>query len=147
MPVELRKRKEAPPAPVRPTKKKAPTKAKKPESEQTVVEKAQEVVGETLEAVKDAVVGESNGEPAKPAATSGGVPKVGDKIDLTAFGGEVETNDGDKTTLAKLVEESKGGVVLFTYPKASTPGCKWSLLAYTILFLVPFKHTPSHVSV
>ena len=29
-----------------------------------------------------------------------------------------------KTTLAKLVEESKGGVVLFTYPKASTPGCK-----------------------
>jgi len=25
--------------------------------------------------------------------------------------------------LKKLVEESKGGVVLFTYPKASTPGC------------------------
>ncbi|KAF2035398.1 AhpC-TSA-domain-containing protein [Setomelanomma holmii] len=122
MPVELRKRKEAPPAPVQPAKKKATAKGKKPESEKTVVEKVQEVVTEKVEAVKEAVSGKSNGEASKPAAT-GGVPKVGDTIDLTSFGGEVETNDGKKTTLAKLVEESKGGVVLFTYPKASTPGC------------------------
>lgn len=51
------------------------------------------------------------------------VPAVGDIIDLDTFGGEIETNDGTKTTLKKLVEESKSGVVLFTYPKASTPGC------------------------
>lgn len=128
MPVELRKRKEAPPAPVRPAKKKAAPKEKKatankaeveekPAADKSVVEKATEAVAETVEAVKEAVVNATNG-----AAT--GAPKVGDTIDLPSFGGEVETNDGNKTTLAKLVEESKGGVVLFTYPKASTPGCK-----------------------
>jgi hypothetical protein len=35
--------------------------------------------------------------------------------------------------LKKLVDESKAGVVLFTYPKASTPGCK---------FLLPFHPNP-----
>ncbi|KAK6386720.1 hypothetical protein LTR65_008784 [Meristemomyces frigidus] len=50
-------------------------------------------------------------------------PTTGGSIDLEGFGGEVETNDGDKVTLAKLVADSKAGVVLFTYPKASTPGC------------------------
>jgi peroxiredoxin Q/BCP len=124
MPVELRKRKEAPPAPVRPAKKKAPAKGKKADSEKTVVEKVQETVAETVETVKEAVTGKTNGEASKPTATTGGNPKTGDIIDLTAFGGEVETNDGNKTTLAKLVEESKAGVVLFTYPKASTPGCE-----------------------
>lgn len=60
-------------------------------------------------------------------ASKGGkvdVPKSGDSIPLEGFGGEVETHDGNKVTLAKLVEESKAGVVLFTYPKASTPGCE-----------------------
>lgn len=51
-------------------------------------------------------------------------PQVGDTIALGSFGGEVETNDGHKVSLGKLVEDSKAGVVLFTYPKASTPGCK-----------------------
>ena len=37
-----------------------------------------------------------------------------------------QTNDGDKVTLKKLLDESKSGVVLFTYPKASTPGCRRS---------------------
>lgn len=125
MPVELRKRKDAPSAPAPPAKKKAPAKSKKPESDKTVVEKVQETVAEKVEAVKEAVTGKSsNGASAsKPAA--GGVPKAGESIDLSTFGGEIETNDGKKTTLAKLVEESKGGVVLFTYPKASTPGCKY----------------------
>lgn len=122
MPVELRKRKDAPPAPAPPAKKKASAKAKKAESEKTVVEKVQETVAEKAEAVKEVVAPKSsNGASAKKA--TGGAPKVGDSIDLSTFGGEVETNDGKKTTLAKLVEESKGGVVLFTYPKASTPGC------------------------
>ena len=48
---------------------------------------------------------------------------VGDTVTLDGFGGEVETNDGEKTTLKALVEKSGNGVVLFTYPKASTPGC------------------------
>ena len=54
-------------------------------------------------------------------------PAVGQIIALDGFGGELETNDGEKTTLEKLVgscsDEGKKGVVIFTYPKASTPGC------------------------
>jgi peroxiredoxin Q/BCP len=53
------------------------------------------------------------------------VPEVDDTIDIETFGGEFETNEGEKTTLKKLLEESKSGVVFFTYPKASTPGCKF----------------------
>jgi thioredoxin-dependent peroxiredoxin len=52
------------------------------------------------------------------------MPTVGQTISLEGFGGEVETHDGQTTNLKKLVDESKAGVVLFTYPKASTPGCK-----------------------
>jgi peroxiredoxin Q/BCP len=51
------------------------------------------------------------------------VPQVDDLLDLEGFGGEIETNDGLKTSLKKLVDDSTSGVVLFTYPKASTPGC------------------------
>ncbi|KAI8934270.1 hypothetical protein NX059_009011 [Plenodomus lindquistii] len=120
--VELRKRKEAPPAPVRPAKKAAPAKGKKAQSEKTVVEKVQETIAETVDAVKDAVVSATNGADRDEVKKSGPV-KVGDTIDVATFGGEVETHDGKKTTLAKLLEESKSGVVLFTYPKASTPGC------------------------
>ena len=49
---------------------------------------------------------------------------VGDAIDIENFGGEIETNDGEKVTLKKLVEDSSNGVVLFTYPKASTSTCR-----------------------
>jgi len=70
--------------------------------------------------VKETVSG-TNG--AKKASTVAGLPAVGDTVDLSAFGGEIETHEGAKTTLKALVEESKGGVVLFTYPRASTPGC------------------------
>lgn len=52
------------------------------------------------------------------------IPKVGDTISLDGFGGEIQTHEGAKTTLKQLVEDSKAGVVLFTYPKASTPGCR-----------------------
>jgi len=31
--------------------------------------------------------------------------------------------DGEKATLQNLVEISVSGVVVFTYPKANTPGC------------------------
>ncbi|KAF2742514.1 putative peroxiredoxin, partial [Sporormia fimetaria CBS 119925] len=125
MPVELRKRKTPPPAPARASKKKADSKTKRdaeesPDTEKSTLQKATEAVTGTVStagAVKDAVVG-SNG-----SSSSSNAPKVGETINLSDFGGEVETHEGQKTTLAKLVEESKSGVVLFTYPKASTPGC------------------------
>ncbi|KAI6714331.1 hypothetical protein PZA11_007822 [Diplocarpon coronariae] len=104
MPRELRKRK-APasePAAAPPTKKKGP------------VAKA---VAKIEEAVSPESTTKVNG------ATRASKVAVGDTINLEGFGGEVETNEGVKTTLKSLVEESKGGVVLFTYPKASTPGC------------------------
>ncbi|KAG0652042.1 Thioredoxin peroxidase [Hyphodiscus hymeniophilus] len=103
MPPELRKRK-APavePATAPPAKKKGP-------------------VAKAVAKVKEAVTGSP-----KAAETNGSSSQVvvGQTITLDGFGGEVETNDGLKTTLQKLVDESTAGVVLFTYPKASTPGC------------------------
>ena len=60
-------------------------------------------------------------------ASSGRKVSTGDFINLDGFGGEFETHDGKKATLKSLVEESENGVVLFTYPKASTPGCRFFL--------------------
>ena len=59
-------------------------------------------------------------------ATTGNRVAVGDTITIDGFGGQVETNDGQKVTLKRLLDESKSGVVLFTYPRASTPSCKHS---------------------
>lgn len=122
--VELRKRKTPPPAPVRPAKtsKKAAPEKKAPAEKKTAVGKAKAAVADAVAAVTETVTETVNGV----TATSTDPPKVGNTIDLATFGGEVETHEGVKTTLQKLVEESKGGVVLFTYPKASTPGCKQS---------------------
>jgi peroxiredoxin Q/BCP len=164
--VELRKRKTPPPAPVRPAKRSAAPRGKKPAAadkktaaadkkaaaaDKTPVEKATKVASETVEAVteavseaveavKEAVTGtdSANGTAAPAAAL-----KVGDTIDLATFGGEVETHDGTKTTLKQLVEASKGGVVLFTYPKASTPGCKFAPAPTTPLHtLTRRRHHP-----
>lgn len=65
----------------------------------------------------------SSQKKASSANSSAPVQKVvtGDTIDLYGFGGEIETNDGVKVTLKNLLDDSKNGVVLFTYPKASTP--------------------------
>ncbi|KAL4917044.1 thioredoxin-like protein [Aspergillus aurantiobrunneus] len=93
--VELRKRKAAAPPPV-PMKKRAQTKA--PVTASKATENA-------------------------TCSSAGTVPNVGDVVNLDEFGGDIETNDGTKTTLKALVDDSKSGVVLFTYPKASTPGC------------------------
>ena len=95
--VELRKRKEAPgPAAQPPAPKKA-------------------------NSVKSSSSAKANG-----SSVTGGKVAVGDIINLDNFGGEIETNDGEKTSLVKLVDDSQTGVVLFTYPKASTPGCELS---------------------
>jgi peroxiredoxin Q/BCP len=105
MPVELRKRKAAEPAPAPPAKKKNP-------------------VAKAAAKVKEIVTGSSA---SKANGSASSKVAVGQTITLDAFGGEVETNDGQKTSLKKLVDESKAGVVLFTYPKASTPGCKCTI--------------------
>lgn len=103
MPRELRKRKtpveytEEPDEPARPAKKKGP-------------------VAKAIAKVKEVVA---------PKAASTSKVEVGATIDLENFGGEIETHEGTKVTLKQLVEESKAGVVLFTYPKASTPGCEY----------------------
>lgn len=100
---ELRKRK-APAPPTEPPKKKVAKAATKVKA--AVKEKA------------EAPAAKTNG-----AAPKKGAVAVGDTIDLATFGREVTLNDGTTTTLGSLVDESESGVVLFTYPKASTPGC------------------------
>lgn len=134
MPVELRKRKaREPPAPAPVTKKAAPkaTKAKATAAAKAKAAKAAPAK-KVEEESKEDLTEEEKEEPKKEepkkeepkkAAKSDKV-EVGDIIDLDTFGGEIETNDGETTTLKKLVDESEAGVVLFTYPKASTPGCK-----------------------
>lgn len=57
-------------------------------------------------------------------SSSGTKIAAADSVTLDGFGGEIETNDGEKTTLKNLIEDSKSGIILFTYPKASTPGCR-----------------------
>lgn len=98
--VELRKRKAAEPAPAPP--------AKKASSVKSAGSKAKGVKKDTP----------ANG------ASSNTANVVAGSINLNGFGGEVETHDGVKTTLKKLVDDSKAGVIIFTYPKASTPGCE-----------------------
>ncbi|KAH8785848.1 AhpC/TSA family protein [Diaporthe sp. PMI_573] len=110
MPVELRKRKAPAPPPEPP--------AKKPSKVAKAASKVKEAVKGKPEAKPKA-----NGAGAAKASAPAKKPEVGDTIDLASFGGEVTTNDGETTTLAQLVEKSGSGVVLFTYPKASTPGC------------------------
>lgn len=100
--VELRKRPAALPAAPPPSKKKT---APKPKAKKEDPPAADMSAAET---------------PAK----AGGPPKTGETITLDGFGGEIQTDDETTTTLAKLAADSKAGVVLFTYPKASTPGCK-----------------------
>ncbi|UNI20905.1 thioredoxin peroxidase dot5 [Purpureocillium takamizusanense] len=123
MPVELRKRKapQPPPAPAPAPKKKAPAAPKATRPDAQPKKTAKKATGPTTsmpsppKTKEDAEVEKKDKDGKKVA--------VGDVVDLEGFGGEIETNDGQKTSLKKLVDESKSGVVLFTYPKASTPGC------------------------
>lgn len=133
MPVELRKRKapQPPPAPA-PAAKKAtkpgrPAKSKKPEP---AAKKEDE---------KPAAPAAAAASPPPAAAPSSKKVAVGQVIDLDGFGGEIQTNDGETTTLKKLLEESGSGVVLFTYPKASTPGCKFFFFFFFSGLLIAFR--------
>ncbi|KAM0178830.1 hypothetical protein ACHAPC_008298 [Botrytis cinerea] len=159
MPVTLRKRPAPaePPAPA-PAAKKKSTVAKTVAKVKEPVKKAAEPKAaepKAAKATKAAPASKTNGSKAKtetkveapaplpqvkaskasaPAPASAPVATtkvvVGETIDLKGFGGEIETNEGEKTTLEKLVSESKSGVVLFTYPKASTPGCTTQVCAF-----------------
>jgi peroxiredoxin Q/BCP len=117
--VELRKRPAPAPA-AEPAKKKAApkSKAKKDDAKTAeVVPEEQPSTTDNADASKEVIT------KTKPKVSSGPAspPKKGDQIDLETFGGEIETNSEQTVTLASLVENSKKGVVLFTYPKASTP--------------------------
>ena len=130
MPVELRKRKAPAPPPEPPAKRQSKvSKVSKVAKVAKVAAKVKDAVKPRGRPAKAAAAAEPAAEPAI-ATTNGssaaGKPEVGDVISLVGFGGEIETQDGTKTTLKALVDESKAGVVLFTYPKASTPGCKCS---------------------
>jgi peroxiredoxin Q/BCP len=126
MPPELRKRKApaAEPAAAPPAKKKGP-------------------VAKAVAKVKDALSPKAPKVAKTNGATSAIKVAVGVAIPLDGFGGEVETNDGVKTTLKKLVDESKGGVVLFTYPKASTPGCQFPTSRVVIQMLICLRYPAS----
>ncbi|UPL01365.1 hypothetical protein LCI18_012299 [Fusarium solani-melongenae] len=145
MPVELRKRKarEPPAPPPAPAKKrtpaaktgkaaaakvkaapaKVPGKRGRPAKAKVEEEPAKEEEEEKVEEEKEEEKTEEKAEEPKETKKKSDKAEVGDVVDLDGFGGEIETNDGEKTTLKALVDESKAGVVLFTYPKASTPGC------------------------
>jgi len=139
MPVELRKRK-APAAPIAPAppakKSRAPAKAKEskpaaPKPKAVSKSKAASAAKDTKKSATAATATvtvtattatTTNGSSAAPPKKAGKIA-VGESVSLDNFGGEIETHDGEKTTLSALVEASTSGVILFTYPKASTPGC------------------------
>jgi peroxiredoxin Q/BCP len=145
--VELRKRKAPPPPPVtRQAKKKNTGESTAKSAVLKKVAKVKEVVKKAISAKKDEAAPATEEAPVpapieeqkkediatapEPAPKASGPPKVGDVVNLESFGGEVETHDGKKVTLKQLVDESKAGVVLFTYPKANTPGCTKQACAF-----------------
>ncbi|KAB2574870.1 putative disrupter of telomere silencing protein [Lasiodiplodia theobromae] len=120
--VELRKRKTPPPAPEKAAKRKPGPKSKAAKAKEAVTDAVNTAAAKADKTVKKVEESATNGA-SSTATKPAGKPEVGATLELDGFGGEIETNDGTKTTLKKLVDESKDGVVLFTYPKASTPGC------------------------
>jgi peroxiredoxin Q/BCP len=165
MPVELRKRpppKETaapPPAAKRGSgsalkkladKAKAAVTGSGSTASKATAETAAPIIPETVTA--DPAAAKANG-----GAKGTGKLTVGETIDVDGFGGTVQTHDGTDVTVKDLLEKSGAGVVLFTYPKASTPGCK-SFLAGIILFLEIFdtdllvvqarlKHVSSEITI
>ncbi len=99
----------------------APTEPEQPATTET----AAPIIPETVPAVPDTTAAKANG-----SAKGSGKLTVGEKIDLNGFGGTVQTHDGTDVTVSRLIEESGAGIVLFTYPKASTPGCECSLQSF-----------------
>jgi thioredoxin-dependent peroxiredoxin len=126
--VELRKRKAPPPPPFPAKKKAAPGTGRKP-GRPKAAEPAKPPAEDAKKKADDKPA-KTEKDAAAPAAEKAAAdapaaaPATGAVVELDGFGGEFETHEGKKTTLKQLVDESKAGVVLFTYPKANTPGCK-----------------------
>lgn len=121
MPMELRKRK----APAEPAQQAAPKKRTSRAGANTTAKKAK---------TEETKASETPAAPSKR-------PAVGDTIDLGDFQDEITFQDGTSTSLKALVAESKSGVVLFTYPRASTPGCKCMICASRrVAFLIADIH-------
>ena len=92
--------------------------------------------------VKSSTSGKKGDSSTNGSAAAGSKVAAGDTIAIDGFGGEIETNDSEKVTLKKLVDESKSGVVLFTYPKASTPGCRHYIVLYYDLLCYFSRNVP-----
>ena len=56
-------------------------------------------------------------------ATKLNASSVGEAIPASLYDVAVTTHDNQSVTFKQLLDDSKSGVVIFTYPKASTPGC------------------------
>jgi len=120
---ELRKRKAAAVGPdIAPAPKKKPATKKGPAA--TAISNLTEVAEDVKEAAEEVLTPKSALKTKSDGKLNPSKVEVGSVIDLEGFGGEIETHEGEKTSLKRLVGESKAGVVLFTYPKASTPGCE-----------------------
>ena len=114
----LRKRPAPATAPAPPAKKTSASNGKPKKA--SLTDKVVENVKKTAAKAGAAVSGATNG--AASAVAGKKAPEVGDVIDVATFGGEFETHEGESVSLRELLEQSEAGVVLFTYPKASTPG-------------------------
>ena len=137
MPVELRKR-----PPPKETATPAPTaKRGSGSTVKKLADKAKAAVIPKTSKKNDTSASVADPEPApapvadeSASTTNGdsGKVAVGKTISLDGFGGTVQTHGGKDVTLKQLLDESLAGIVIFTYPKASTPGCKhpsrWLLL-------------------
>ncbi|KAK2861294.1 hypothetical protein FQN49_004348 [Arthroderma sp. PD_2] len=129
---ELRKRKAPAPAPVSEPKAKRGAKAsakaepKKAAKKEVKAPKKEEKKAAAVEADVEAEAEEAKVED----KSASHVPEEGDMLDISLFEDEIELNDGTKTSFKTLLEESKAGIAVFTYPKASTPGCTRQACAF-----------------
>lgn len=106
--VELRKRAAPPPA--------AP-----PAKKKTATATAKARAGKKGAGAGNDTASETKSEPATSELA------VGQKVGANGLAAAIETHDGRKVTLQSLLDEADKqvrAVAIFTYPKASTPGCK-----------------------
>lgn len=67
-------------------------------------------------------------EPATVPLSTASVGKI--VPNLPTFGGTLESHTGNKVTFADLLTQSTSGLIIFTYPRASTPGCTQQACAF-----------------
>src|ERR1700733_8783427 len=109
MPVQLRERKRVPAAtaPLPPPKKRKPTKS----SEAKAVDQKPQAKDDEPGPVEKEPEAPESSEKQEALSKTLEPLAVGDSVSLDGFGGEIETNDGQKTTLADLAAKSKSGGV------------------------------------